>query len=229
MAPPPAPATSGRLTSRPGGPTHASLPPGLHALAEPGLPDHLVLVPERLRTPAPLLVFFHGAGGHASRSVAAVERAAADSGVVVLLPTSAAPTWDLLVGRLGPDVTALDRALQHVLDRAEVGRVAFGGFSDGASYALSLGLANGDLATSLLAFSPGFIAPPDQVGRPRVWLTHGRADTVLPVDRCGRQVVRQLGDAGYEVEYEEFAGGHVVPPEKVLSAFRWWLGDEPHG
>jgi phospholipase/carboxylesterase len=35
--------------------------------------------------------------------------------------------------------------------------VALGGFSDGASYALSLDLTNGDLFASLIAFSPGFI------------------------------------------------------------------------
>jgi predicted esterase len=40
------------------------------------------------------------------------------------------------------------------------------GFSDGASYALSLGLANGDLFTHVLGFSPGFMRVPRHVGRP---------------------------------------------------------------
>ncbi len=38
-------------------------------------------------------------------------------------------------------------------------RIALGGFSNGASYALSLGVYNGDLFSALLAFSPGFYAP----------------------------------------------------------------------
>ena len=38
------------------------------------------------------------------------------------------------------------------------------GFSDGASYALSLGAANGDLFTHIAAFSPGFMRPPVSVG-----------------------------------------------------------------
>ncbi len=36
------------------------------------------------------------------------------------------------------------------------------GFSDGASYALSLGVPNGDLFTHIVAFSPGFMRLPDQ-------------------------------------------------------------------
>jgi phospholipase/carboxylesterase len=97
------------------------------------------------------------------------------------------------------------------------------GFSDGASYALSLGLANGDLADAVLAFSPGFAAPPARVGRSRVWVSHGTADRVLPVDRCGRRVVAQLSAAGHDVTYEEFDGGHVITPGLVDAALDWWL------
>jgi hypothetical protein len=38
-----------------------------------------------------------------------------------------------------------------------------------------------------------------------------------------------LGRAGYDVRYEEFAGGHVVPPELVRAAVDWWLGDVGRG
>jgi phospholipase/carboxylesterase len=198
----------------------------VHALDDIGLPTTLLLVPPEAQGVRPLLVFFHGAGGAAANSLPLVQEAVAARGALALLPSSADATWDLLVGGLGRDVAALDAALDAVLGRFAVDRIAFGGFSDGASYALSLGLANGDLTGALLAFSPGFLAPPDQVGQPRVWLSHGRADTVLPVDRCGRRVVRQLQGAGYEVHYEEFAGGHVVPPALVDQALGWWL-DRP--
>jgi predicted esterase len=108
-----------------------------------------------------------------------------------------------------------------------VGRVAVGGFSDGASYALAIGLANGDLADAVVAFSPGFLAPPVTVGRPRVWVAHGTADRVLPVDACGRRVVRALAREGYPVTYEEFDGGHVVRPGDVTTAVSWWLAPGP--
>ncbi|HEV2891411.1 MAG TPA: hypothetical protein VGX28_13645 [Frankiaceae bacterium] len=71
----------------------------------------------------------------------------------------------------------------------------------------------------MLAHSPGFVAPPRIAATPRVWISHGGADRVLPVDRCGRRVARTLTDAGYDTAYVEFSGGHVVPPELV--APRW--------
>jgi phospholipase/carboxylesterase len=132
-------------------------------------------------------------------------------------------TWDLLTGGLGRDVAVLDDALARVADGLAVSRVALGGFSDGASYALSLGLANGDLFEALLAFSPGFAAPPGHTGRPRIWISHGTADRVLPVERCGRRVSRDLAAAGYDVTYDEFDGGHVVTPGLVTAALDTWL------
>jgi predicted esterase len=50
-----------------------------------------------------------------------------------------------------------------------IATLAVSGFSDGASYALSIGPANGDLFTHVMAFSPGFadltIAPISQSAR----------------------------------------------------------------
>ncbi len=218
--------TDGRLSARlPSTSTdeRATPPPGLHPLAELGLPDHLLLVPEGVRPAAPLVVWFHGAGGHAARSVPTVRDATSDAGAVVLLPSSTEATWDLLTGRTGADVGPLDTALGHVLTTWDLGRLALAGFSDGASYALSLGLANGELAEAVLAFSPGFVSPPSLAGRPRCWVAHGTADTVLPVDRCGRRVVRLLQRQGYPVRYEEFDGAHVVRPDHLVEALRWWL------
>ncbi|MFP5369951.1 MAG: alpha/beta hydrolase, partial [Actinomycetes bacterium] len=86
-----------------------------------------------------------------------------------------------------------------------------------------LGLANGDLFEAVLAFSPGFVAPPGQEGEPRIWISHGTGDRVLPVDRCGRAVARQLTAAGYDTTYEQFEGGHAVTAELVAAALAWWL------
>lgn len=186
--------------------------------------DGLLLVPAELRPTSPLLVFLHGAGGNATRCLPLVQPAADQHGCLVLLPTSAGRTWDFIVGGWGPDVARIDAALALAFDRYPVSRLAFGGFSDGASYALSIGLANGHLADTLLAFSPGFAAPPELVGRPRVWISHGTDDAVLPIDRCGRPTADSLSKAGYDVSYHEFAGPHTLPPDCVDSALQWWLG-----
>ena len=216
------PATDGHLDSRPGTPGGDPYPPGVHPLdLGPGA-DVALAVPQATG-PLPLLVFCHGAGGSAADSLARVGAAARAAGVLLLAPSSAASTWDLLTGGLGRDVAAVDAALAQVHARHPVSRTAIGGFSDGGSYALSLGVANGDSLDAVLAFSPGFLAPPARRGRPRVWVSHGTGDRVLPVDRCGRRVVADLTRAGYDVHYDEFDGGHEVPARAVTAALDWWL------
>ena len=192
----------------------------------PGV-EALLSVPAGAEGPLPLLVFFHGAGGSAAHSLSAVGDVVTGAGVALLAPTSVASTWDLIAGEPGRDVAVLDAALGRVFAELPVSRTAVGGFSDGASYALSLGLANGDLFEAVLAFSPGFVAPPAVIGAPRVWIAHGTGDRVLPVDRCGRRVARDLGAAGFDVTYEEFDGGHVVTPDLVRSALAAWPGRPP--
>jgi phospholipase/carboxylesterase len=174
-------------------------------------------VPEAAQ-PSGLLVFFHGAGGTAASGLALVKDIAASRGLLVLLPSSSRRTWDLVTGAVGPDVEMLNDRLADVLSGYDPVRIALAGFSDGATYALAVGLANGDLVDAVLAFSPGHLAPPVRVGRPHIWVSHGTADTVLPVDRCGRKVLSQLRADGYEVDYLEFDGGHVITPELLATA-----------
>jgi phospholipase/carboxylesterase len=228
-----------RLHARPVAPTQPAMSAGVHeltglsgALASLGkrrpVPEALLFVPSTLLPASPLLVFFHGAGGTAATSLPLIQPAAEQHGCLVLLPSSTGPTWDFIVDGWGPDVDRIEAALAYVFDRFAVTRAAFGGFSDGASYALSIGLANGELARTVLAFSPGFAIPPDRVGRPRVWISHGTDDAVLPIDRCARPIARNLAQAGYDVDYQEFPGPHTVPPDHVDRALRWWLaGDDP--
>jgi phospholipase/carboxylesterase len=149
-----------------------------------------------------------------------------DAGFVLLAPASRAPTWDLLAGGWGDDVAFVDRALEAAFARCAVdpGRLALGGFSDGASYALSLGLTNGDLFTHVVAFAPGFLAPAEQVGAPRCYVAHGTRDAVLPVDACSRRIVPQLERAGYAVRYREFDGPHTVPADVAREAVDWLAG-----
>ena len=121
----------------------------------------------------------------------------------------------------GPDVRRIDRVLQEVLAAYPVAGMLIGGFSDGASYALSIGLINGDAFDSVLAFSPGFAAPLVTHGTPRVFISHGAADRVLPVDRCSRRLVPRLRALGYATTYAEFDGGHEVPRAIVRRAVDW--------
>jgi phospholipase/carboxylesterase len=190
--------------------------------------DGLLRLPAGYRAdrPAPLVVILHGAGANGADILPVLAPPADEDGLILLAPDSRDATWDVIRGGYGPDVAFIDRALAATFERHAVdpGRVVAAGFSDGASYALSLGLTNGELFTHLVAFSPGFAAPAEQHGSPRVFVAHGTRDTVLPIDACSRRLVPRLRGAGYDVHYEEFEGGHFVPETAVLDAMRWLAG-----
>ena len=130
-------------------------------------------------------------------------------------------TWDGIRGGFGPDVEFLDRALTKVFELVMVdpARLALGGFFDGATYGLSLSLLNGDLFPKIVAFSPGFIVEGEANGRPRVFISHGTRDDILPFDRCSRVIVPGLKKRGYDVTFREFDGGHEMPPAIVEQGF----------
>jgi phospholipase/carboxylesterase len=215
-------AADGRLDARPvTEPDRPPPAPGVVPLDLGSGAEALLAVPAAAAEA--LLVFFHGAGASAAASLSSIGDLATRRGVAVLAPSSVGATWDLIAGGLGRDVAVLDAALAQVFQQLPIGRVALAGFSDGGSYALSLGVSNGDLVEAVLAFSPGFVAAPGRYGRPRFWIGHGTDDRVLPVERCGRRIAGDLRADGYEVAYEEFAGGHVVPPQLVADALGWWL------
>ena len=174
--------------------------------------------------PLPLLVLLHGASGTAERQLARFGSIPSNAGIVILAPDSRGQTWDAIrpVG-FGPDVSFINRALTRVFELVTIdpGRITIGGFSDGATYALSLGLLNGDLFSRILAFSPGFVVNGPPNGKPRVFVSHGTRDDVLPIDRCGRVIAAQLKRGGYDVTYREFDGGHEVPTAIATEGMKW--------
>ncbi|HEX8155675.1 MAG TPA: phospholipase [Thermoanaerobaculia bacterium] len=179
--------------------------------------DALLYVPAQYRhdAPMPLMVMLHGAGGEARRTVGNLQELAGALGLLVLVPESRGDTWDVIIGdAFGPDVAYLDRALEWTFARYATNRSGIGGFSDGASYALSLGLTNGDLFSHIVAFSPGFVRVGEEPrGAPKIYISHGTRDSVLPIDRCSRRIVPLLRRSGYDVTYREFDGPHTVPAE----------------
>jgi len=165
----------------------------------------------------------HGAGGSGSSWISAMRPAADTHGVVMFAPDSRDQTWDAIGGIFDEDARFIDRALAKVFSMVNVdpARIAIAGFSDGATYSLSLGLANGDLFPSIIAFSPGFILDATPHGHPRFFIEHGTADSVLPIDACSRRIVPNLQAAGYDVTYTEFDGGHIVTTTERDDAFAW--------
>jgi phospholipase/carboxylesterase len=213
-------AQRGRLTVRPSQPRRAARgQTGLRAIGRGA--RGLLYVPPGER-PRGLVVVLYGAGGSPQDALGLLQPLADDAGLILLAPRSQGGTWDAALGGFGPDVAEIDRLLREVFDRYAVDpkAVAVAGFSDGASYALSIGLTNGDLFRSVIAFSPGFIALVERHGSPRVFVSHGIDDPVLPIDEASRYWVPLLR-ARYQVRYREFPGGHEVPPRIAREAVDW--------
>lgn len=202
-----------RLTVQPSAPL-MGIAPGLHDFSGPLNRNVLLYVPSSYdpAVPAPLAVMLHGATGTAARGLIPFESFADELGMILLAPESYSRTWDMILGRYGTDVHFIDTALQFVFDRCNVdpGRMAIAGFSDGASYALSLGTSNGNLFRYIAAFSPGFLVRKLPRGEPDIFVSHGTQDQVLPIENCSRRIVPRLRGFGYEVDYREFEGPHGV-------------------
>lgn len=177
-------------------------------------------------SPGTLMLTLHGAGGSAQSGLAHLRPLADANRLVLLAPQSQGSTWDVIRSGWGRDVELIDQALAEVFASYPVDsrRVAMSGFSDGASYGLALALANGDLFSHVLAFSPGFVAPVERVGMPRVYVSHGTRDRVLPITTTTRRIVPRLRQLGYAVHLREFDGAHAVPPAVAEDAVHW-LGD----
>ncbi|MBM0233356.1 phospholipase [Micromonospora sp. STR1_7] len=182
--------------------------------------------PTAADTPYRLVLLLHGAGGSARQALDLLLPVADAQHLLLVAPQSSAASWDLIAGGFGVDVARIDGLLASAYDGYPVRDVTLGGFSDGASYALSLGLTNGDLVDAVLAFSPGFAAPPATHGRPRIFISHGVDDRVLPIDVCSRRLVPRLHDLGYDVTYQEFPGGHEVPIP-IRDSATTWLTTQP--
>jgi phospholipase/carboxylesterase len=217
------PGHDGRLTARLRTGVTTTLKSGPLGLGEGGR-DGVIQMPSVIPSgKIPLLVFLHGATQTGARTITRVSAAAEQLGIAVVAPDSRKGTWDAIRNEFDEDVVFLNRALDHVFERVNVDpdRLAIGGFSDGASYGLSLGLINGDLFPRVVACSPGFIMQAPAHGKPHLFFSHGTADQVLPIDQCSRVMVPRLRSMGYDVTFKEFDGRHELPPAIAEEALKW--------
>jgi phospholipase/carboxylesterase len=195
----------------------------------------LLYIPTDYAGPLPLLILLHKAGGSPSEWFSrggSYAPYADKGGFIILAPESPGQSWGTGPKNWGYDYLAINRALEEAFARCAIdrNRLAIGGFSDGASYALSLGLANGDVFSYIIAFSPGFIVraqargrigPNQEVRIPLVYIAHGASDNVLPIASTSRIFVSSLRKNGYNVEFREFSGGHHLSRQVADQAMSW--------
>ena len=231
--------SDGRLKARPHTPGNSSVKPFPLGSSTVGRQTYLGLDRDRdailqlpksasptTNAPLPLLLFLHGATQSAEDMFEYLGSAPDETGVAILAPNARDTTWDAIAGSFGPDVDFINRALERVFDSVviDTARVAVGGFSDGATYAISLGLINGDLFRRVAAFSSGFVMDGTLQGKPSFFISHGTRDQILPIDKCGRRVAADLKGRGYDVTFREFDGRHEIPGDVMREGLRWVAG-----
>jgi len=214
----------GKLHYRPSGAPTTTAKPGLKSLGV-GHPDAQLYVPAGYDgvKAVPLLVLLHGAGGD-SKDWADDEGVISfldELGIAMLAPSSRGWTWRSKTG----DASFIDKALAATFSmvRVDTSKVAMGGFSDGASFGMLLGLANGDLFSHVFVFSGGYLTSFEPVGKPLVYMTHGTGDGVIPYSNA-LAIADTLRQSGYTVQFVSFEGGHTLPLSTAHDALRWFRG-----
>ena len=198
------------------------------------LPDNAVAyVPASAGQRPPLLVLLHGAGHRQLEMVQHFEAEADARGIVLLAPDSRAVTWDTVAIAQEPlssesplgreqslrfgrsrDADRVEAAIANLaktvaIDRA---RTVLAGFSDGATFALAMGLAKDHSFAAVIAWSPGIaIATERPASGRRVFVSHGRTDPVLSFATTCGEIVPLLRSEGAAVTFVPFEGGHDAP------------------
>jgi predicted esterase len=226
-----------RLTARPQAEVVQALPAGVSTLGK----GAFVYRPELDATVRPgVIVLFHGAGGDARRFIELFRGEADRRRMLLISIQSTERTWDVVlrgsrdtwnVGRAAPvnapgiDSRHVNAALNALFKKTPVDRdrVIAMGFSDGASYALSIGLRNDQLFSGVVALAPGFADETDFRRPQRIAVAHGQYDRILSFERAER-MTRDLGNRGYPVEFISFPGDHMVDSGSLAKALDFVLG-----
>lgn len=222
--------------------TKTSLNRGRHPVSLQHGQAELYIPAAAMTQRVPLILLLHGAHGSGEEMLDRLLEGSGAPTAAVLAPTAQGETWDALIpesdtlldgwsgpvsrGRFGRDIALLDEALALCASQVAIDVLRSGivGFSDGATYALAVGLASGSLIRRIAALSPGFLIADDAMARPSVYVAHGLRDRVFPIERCGRRIANDLRLRGCDVTFREFDGGHELPRAVYQDAVSWAAG-----
>jgi phospholipase/carboxylesterase len=174
----------------------------------------------------PLIVALHGGYSHGRDFLWMWLREARSRGYVLLSPTSAGRTWS--IGRIEPDAQPLLKYLDEVRSQycIDPSRILLTGMSDGATFALGLGLRESVPFTAIAPVS-GVLPPVDLSHGPgkRIYWVHGEQDWMFPVMRAVH-ACRQLKDAGADVVLKVVHDlSHAYPREQNRGILKWFDPD----
>lgn len=141
--------------------------------------------------------------------------------------------------RLAVGVFDLDDLRRRTHELADFVAAASTSYGFDASQLVAVGFSNGaNIAAAMLLLRPESLAEailframvpiepdplPDLRGK-KVFLSAGRADTMIPAENTGR-LAKLLGDSGANVELQWSPGGHGLTADDIGAARTWMQGE----
>ncbi|MFP6639330.1 MAG: hypothetical protein VCC04_03725 [Myxococcota bacterium] len=225
-----------RVVHQPMEPREESSPRGFVEV-EHGSSRGVLLTPDEF-DPArlyPLFTVFHGAGRQDEMLVKACRDEPEARQAFFFVPRSVEPTWDLIAGGEGADLDFLEFAWDLIYRRYPVNSLAqcLIGYSDGASYALSLALSNPGFFDAVLCWAAGFAVTDRQSvdlrdRRTRLYLEYGTHDELFNFEQVALPMRDRLEQAGYRVEFSVDEGGRHWPSGTFQrEALDWYFAGRP--
>ena len=198
----------------------------------------------------PLVTVLHGAGRQDEMLIKGWKHEAEQRQAFILIPRSFYMTWDLIAmglqGAAGPspegdtlpsdrpDLDFLEYAYDLIYRRYPIDaeRQALVGYSDGASYAVSVGLANPHIYRAVMAWAAGFLALDERVAaedvpRPHVYVEYGTHDELFPFEQVALGMKKQLEDLGCDLVFNVDEGGRHWPSSTFQEEALDWFFSEP--
>jgi len=125
----------------------------------------------------------------------------------------------------------INEAVQLLQKKYPISEVYILGFSQGAAYAFLSGFKYPGLAAGIISIGGLFpetdkeysIVAEAEIANGkkfRVFIAQGRNDPSFPPGTAARNA-EKLKKYGYEVEYQEYEGGHEISPELLKKIYAW--------
>lgn len=189
----------------------------------------------------PLFTVLHGAGRQDEALSKGYRNEPNARQAFFLIPRSVDPTWDLIVGGERHDLDFLEYAYDLIYRRYPIDPLqqALIGYSDGASYALSVGLCNSGLFSALMVWAAGFLVVDPATAaefrqpeanaaamapKPRIYLEYGTHDELFSFEQVALPMRANLESAGFDVTFSVDEGGRHWPSGTFHSeALDWYF------
>ncbi len=215
-------------------------PSGLVRL-EHGASSAILLTPDEIDPGRryPLFTVLHGAGRQDEALAVGYRREPARCQAFFLIPRSLEPTWDLIAGGERRDLDFLEYAYDLIYRRYPIDALqqSLIGYSDGASYALSVGLCNASMFSALMVWAAGFLVldpptadafrrSPASEPRPRIYLEYGTHDELFDFQQVAIPMRENLEKVGLDVTFSVDEGGRHWPSGSFhREALDWYFAD----